>query len=123
MKKLVLSLLLVLVPVTALHAMTVATFLAKADRLEKRGVRALFSSDLGLLKNEVRTAAASLRAERIAAQRAGRPQAYCPPQAGTPMGSRELLAHFRSVPPAQRERTEVRDALRSFMSRKYPCPS
>ena len=122
MRKILVILALVLVPVTALHAMTVSTFLQKADALEKRGVTALFSSDLRLLKREIRSAGESLRAERLAAQRAGRPAAYCPPERQS-LNSDELLAHFRAIPDAQRGRMEVRDALRSLMVRKYPCPA
>jgi hypothetical protein len=122
MRKLLLILALVLVPVTALHAMTVSAFLQKADGLEKRGVTAMFSSDFRLLKGEIRSAAQALRSERLAAQRAGRRTAYCPPerQRITP---NEILTHFRAIPAARREQMEVRDALRSLMARKYPCPA
>jgi hypothetical protein len=120
MKKLLLSLALVVAPVTALQAMNVAVFLQKAEALQKKGMRAMFSSDLGLLKGEIRTASAALKAEREAAQRAGRPSAYCPP-ARASLNSNELLAHFRAIPVAQRPRTEVRDALRGLLARKYPC--
>jgi hypothetical protein len=120
MKKLVFAVLLVVVPATALHAMSVATFLQKAEALEKKGMTAMFSSDLGLLKGEIRNASKALKAEREAAQRAGRPRAYCPP-AKASLNSNELLAHFRTIPPAQRARTEVRDGLRGLLARKYPC--
>ena len=122
MRKFLLILILVLVPVTALHAMTVTTFLQKADALEKRGVTAMFSSDLRLLKGEIRTAAESLRNERLAAQRAGRRTAYCPPERQG-FNSDEILAHFRSIPVAQRGRMDVRDALRGLLVRKFPCPA
>lgn len=122
MKKWMLAAVLVAVPVTALQAMTVATFLQKAEALEKRGVGALLSRDLKLLKNEVKGAGEALRAERLAAQRAGRRAAYCPPER-TALNAQELLDHFRSIPPAQRERMEVRDGLRTLLARKYPCPA
>ena len=122
-KKLLIAALLVIVPVSAVQAMTVAVFLQKADALKARGMAAMFSSDIGLLKSEVRTAAEALRAEQQAAVRAGRPAAFCPPPAGrASVNSNELLAHFRSIPPAQRQRMEVRDALRTFFARRYPCP-
>ena len=79
MKKLLLAAALIALPVAALQAMTVAVFLEKADALKSRGALALFSSDLRLLKSEVTTAGAALRAERLAAERAGRRPAYCPP--------------------------------------------
>jgi hypothetical protein len=121
--KMLLVAVLVAVPVTALHAMSVATFLQKAEALEKKGAMALLSRDLGRLKSEMQTAGASLKAEREAAQRAGQPPAYCPPASGASLNSNELLAHFRAIPPAQRERMHVRDGLRSLMVRKFPCPA
>ena len=78
MKKLLLAAALIALPVAALHAMTVAVFLEKADALKSRGALALFSSDLGLLKGEMQTAGAALRAERLAAERAGRRPALLP---------------------------------------------
>ena len=103
--------------------MTVAVFLEKAEALKSRGALAMFSSDLRLLKGEVQTAAAAVRAERLAALRAGRRPAFCPPGQGGRFDSDELLRHFQSIPPAQRARTEVRDGLRSLLIRKYPCPA
>lgn len=122
MKKLLLAAALVALPVAALQAMSVAVFLEKADALKSRGALALFSSDLRLLKSEVTTAGAALRAERLAAERAGRRPAYCPPGGRARIDSNELLGHFRAIAPAQRARMEVRDGLRSLLVRKYPCP-
>ena len=120
MKKMMLAALLVAVPVTALQAMTVATFLQKAEALERSGVTAMFSSDLGLLKREVTAASQSLRAERLAARRAGRRPAYCPPE-NSGVTPAELLAGFRAIPPAQRQRIDVREGLRRVLVRKFPC--
>lgn len=121
MRKMLVALLLVAVPVTALHAMTVATFLTKAEALQRRGAMALLSSDLGLLKNEVTSVSAQLKSERERAVADGRTPAYCPPAQRASLNSEELLGHLRAIPPAQRERMEMRDAMRSFLVRKYPC--
>src|SRR5437870_12154951 len=59
-----------IVPVAA-SAMPVSTFLAKADALRAKGPLALLSGDLKLLTNEIQ-----------AAERAGKPKAYCTPGAG-----------------------------------------
>lgn len=114
---------LVAIPVTALQAMTVAVFLEKAEALERRGVTALFSSDIRLLKAEAKSAGAALKAERDAARRAGRQPAFCPPEQGVRINANELLTFFRFIPPAQRQRMEVRDAMRLMMVRRYPCPA
>jgi hypothetical protein len=119
-KKLLLAATLIALP-AALHAMTVAVFLEKAEALKSRGALALFSSDLSLLKGEVQTAAAAVRAERLAAERAGRRPAFCPPGGRGRFDSDELLRHFQAIPPAQRARMEVRDGVRSLLVRKYPC--
>jgi hypothetical protein len=119
-RKFLLAALFVVVPLGAVHAMTVATFLQKAEALEARGMMALLSSDMGLLKGEVRGSAATLKAENDAARRAGRRPAFCAPER-VRMSSDELLTFFRQMPPALRQRTEVRDALRAYMVRRYPC--
>lgn len=118
--KLLAAFLLASVPIGAAQAMDVATFLAKADALKKKGMMALMSSDYKLLKKEIETHSGTLRAERLAATRAGRKPAYCPP-AKSGLNSDELLAAFRSIPAAQRPRTDVKDALRALLARKYPC--
>ena len=119
-RKMLLAALAVIVPVGALHAMTVAAFLEKADALQARGMMAMFSSDIGLLKGEVTSAGAALRNEVAAARRAGRQPAFCAPEQ-VRMSSNELLAFFRAIPPAQRQRLEVRDAMRFYMVRRFPC--
>ena len=118
-RKFVLAAILAAAPLGAVQAMSVAQFLEKADRLEKKGMAAMFCSDFKLLKREVQTATQQLRAERLAAVRTGRRGAYCPgPKAS--LHSRELLAHFRAIPPAQRG-VDIKDALRVLLARKYPC--
>jgi hypothetical protein len=119
-KKLLAAALLAIVPLGAAEAMDVATFLAKADALQKKGMLALMSSDYKLLKNEVVAQSQVLRAERLAAQRAGRKPAYCP-SAKSDLGSTEILAAFRTIPAAQRPRIQVKEALRALLARKYPC--
>jgi hypothetical protein len=118
--KLLAALSLAVVPLGAAEAMDVATFLAKADAVKKKGMLALVSSDYKALTREIEAHSQTLRAERLAAERAGRRPAYCPP-ARSKLGSEELLAAFRSIPAAQRPRTDVKDALRAFLARKYPC--
>jgi hypothetical protein len=121
MKKIILGALLVVAPVTALNAMTVATFLQKADALKKKGPLALFSGDLKLLKGEAQKAGEALRVERLAAVKAGQRPAYCPTQTQGSLDAEELLTHFRSIPPADRSRMQVKDGLRTLMARKFPC--
>ena len=118
--KLFAAALLAVFPLGAAQAMDVATFVTKADALEKKGVAALFSSDYRLLKKEAETAGAQLGAERAAAAKAGRPTAYCAP-AKSSLTPKEVLSHFRAMAPAVRARTQVKDGLRGLLARKYPC--
>jgi hypothetical protein len=119
-KKLILGAFLLALPLAGAAAMPVSAFLQKADALEKKGMMALFSSDYKLLKGEIEADSQQLKSQRLAAKAAGRPQAYCPPtKAG--LGSSEILAAFRTIPPAQRDRVQVKDALRALLARKYPC--
>jgi hypothetical protein len=103
------------------EAMPVSTFLQKAEALQAKGMLALFASDYKTLKTEVTNASGQLRSERLAARAAGRRPAYCPPQDQGSLDSNELLAAFRTIPPAVAARTEVKDALRALLARKFPC--
>jgi len=71
-------LLLVSVP-SPLHAMPLSEFLPKAEALQRKGAMALFSSDMGLLKTELKSAGAQLRAERLAAANARHPKGASTP--------------------------------------------
>ena len=123
MRKTALFMLLALAPVTAASAqnMPLNQFLVKAAALEKKGPLALLSSDMGRLKKEIQNSAKAVRAERLAAKAAGKKQAFCPPEKGASLNSSEVLSHFRSIPPAQRDRMRTRDAWRSLMVRRFPC--
>ncbi len=123
MRKVAIALTLGFAPVAALQAqsMPVAQFLAKAEALQKKGAMALFSGDIGLLKREIQNSGKQLRAEQIAAQKAGRKPATCMP-AKASMNSNELLAHFRSIPAEQRN-MPVKAGLAGLMRKKYPCPA
>ena len=74
MKKLILSVFLIVAAGHgAFQAMNVAVFLQKADALEKKGMTAMFSSDLGCSSARSGPPRRSFKAERDAARRAGRP--------------------------------------------------
>jgi hypothetical protein len=118
--KLFAAVLLAALPMSAANAMSIEAFLQKATALEAKGMRALFSSDFKLLKKEMEIAGGQLRAERIATQKAGGKVSYCPPPKSS-LNAKEVLAHFRAIPAAQRARMPVKDGLRSLLSRKHPC--
>ncbi len=125
MYKFALAILMTTLPASMLHAqaMPLPQFLAKATALEKKGALAIFSGDLKLLQKEVTASAGALRTERLAAAKAGRKADYCPPAKGVQIGAKEMLTHFRAIPAAQQQRMRVRDAVRSYMMRRFPCPA
>ena len=112
--------LLTLVAVPA-QAMSVAEFLAKVNALKAKGAMAMFSSDIGLLKQEMEGASAAYRADLAAAAAEGRKPSSCPPPKGqVKLGSNELIAAFEKIPPARRG-ISVKDAFASMMQQRFPC--
>jgi len=107
---------------TAAPAMPVSTFLAKAASLKSKGPFALFSSDLKLLTNQVKSDFGQLGAERKAAQAAHRPAAFCPPGKSISLTDKDIMAAMEAVRPEARAATDTKDALRADMARRFPCP-
>jgi hypothetical protein len=102
--------------------MTLAQFLPKAEKLQKRGMLAMFSDDLKLVKREVEGASADYRARIEADRKAGKPAHSCPPPKGKgSMTSKELLAHFRSYPESRWSSVSVRSGFFDLMKKRYPC--
>lgn len=101
--------------------MSVAGFLEKADRLEQKGALAVFSSDLKLLQAEAKGAAAAYRARIAADKKSGRDPHSCPPAGKLEMNSKDLLAHLRSYPAAQRGSIPMTGAFADMMAKRYPC--
>ena len=121
MRKLVIAALAAALPLTPgmAQSMPVSEFLAKADRLEKKGPMALLSSDFGKLKAEITNSGKQLRAEQGAARKAGRAPATCLPEKAS-VTSAELLAHFRAIPSSGRN-VPVKVAFADLVRKKYPC--
>ncbi|HEX5182654.1 MAG TPA: hypothetical protein VFW19_05810 [Allosphingosinicella sp.] len=113
--------LLIALPATAAQAMDVATFLAKVDALQKKGMLALLSSDYRDVKTESEAAIREIAAEGRAAKAARKPPLACPPGGKAQTDSNEVIAYFRAMPPDRRARTQVKDALLALLVRKYPC--
>lgn len=79
---------------TALPAMPVSEFLAKAEALKAKGAMALFSSDVKLLKKEMEPIILAYEADNAAARKAGKPLS-CPPE----KPRLNLIEDFRAIPP------------------------
>lgn len=120
MRKFVLAIAAVAVATSA-SAMPVATFLTKIDKLAKEGALATMTSDASVVKKELQDDAAALRSERLAATQSGKTPAYCPDAQSPQPSVDEIIAGLKQVPEAKRSTTEVKDALRAYLAKRFPC--
>ena len=102
-------------------AMSVATFIAKAEALQAKGAMAFFSSDISLLKGEVAGSAQAFRRQIKAEAASGKPSACLLGRAS--LTSDDLLAHMRSYPAGARPRIPVSEAVAELFRKRYPCPA
>lgn len=100
--------------------MDVATFLAKADALKAKGIFALGSPDIALLKGAAQQAGMGYQAEKAERARTGKPPIACPPPNAKPMGGAEFMAGLQAIPVAQR-RMSLKDAMIRIAQTRYPC--
>lgn len=103
-------------------AMPVSTFIQKTEALKAKGALAMFSSDIGLLKKQVKQDGDQLKAENKALEAAGKRKHYCAPE-GSALTLKDLLSAVEAVPVPQRARTSTKDAFRDYIARRYPCRS
>ena len=96
-------------------------FLDRANRLKAKGPFAFFDGDYGHLKAEATAVGQSIGADRIAAERAGKPILYCSPTARAQLGSFEFIDGLEAIPPAERARMSLKDGMLRVLQKKYPC--
>ncbi len=102
--------------------MSVATFLAKAEALQKQGMTAMFSSDAKLLQTEMKAVGESYRSMLATQKKAGGAVHSCPPPKGqVKMKSDEMLTYLRSYSPAARKTTSLKTAFYAMMKKRFPC--
>ncbi len=102
--------------------MSVATFLAKAEKLKAKGLTAMFSSDLKVVKREAEGAGDHYRARIAADRKAGRTPHSCPPPKGkASINADTMLAHLRSYPASRRSSVTMKTAFADLMKKEYPC--
>ena len=109
------------VPAAAAVPGTAENFLVRAERLLGKGPLALVDGDYKRLQREGEAAGNSIRVEREAAERAGKPILYCSPKPRAELGNMEFIKALRAIPKAQRERLTLRAAMLQILQRKYPC--
>ncbi len=116
--KITLAVAAAILPLSA-QAMTVDQFLAKANALKAKGMMALFSSDIGLLKAEMGDAIKAWKADKAARKAAGKPPLACAPE-GTKMNSDDLMKWLAALPPDQRAGS-LREGFAHVVINRYPC--
>lgn len=110
---------LALVAVPASAAMTVGTFVQRANDLRALGFAAMLSPDFQVLKEEARVAKQQLKAESAARVRAGKKPIACVPEGGT-VGIEEMVDSLAALPAAD-QRRPLKDGYARVLARKFPC--
>ncbi len=96
-------------------------FLDRANRLKAKGPLAFFDADYRRLKSEAYAAGNSLRDDRLAAQKAGKPILYCSPKARAQLGSMEFIDGLEAIPSTERPKLNLKQAMLRVLQKKYPC--
>lgn len=112
---------LLIVPALA-NAMTVAEFLARAEALKAKGMMAMMSPDLPVVRSEMQAATAAYRSDVDAARAKGRTDLGCPPPKGqAKISSDTIMSDLAAIPKATQARITVKAALYDVMRKRYPC--
>ena len=113
------SLVLVGIAVPANAAMTVQTFLERANALRDQGPMALMSPDLPVLKAEAKAATTQLKADRAARAAAGKKPIACVPE-GETVGIMDMLDGLSALPAADQKRP-LKDGYARVLAKRFPC--
>lgn len=108
-------------PALAAPAGSAQNFLDRANRLKSKGPLAFFDADYRRLKAEAYAAGNSLRDDRFADQKAGKPILYCSPKARAQLGSMEFIDGLEAIPSAERPKVSLKQAMLRVLQKKYPC--
>ncbi|WP_254602883.1 hypothetical protein [Sphingomonas bacterium] len=103
----------------AMAAMSVATFLSRAEPLRANPLMALTSPDYPALKAEAAAATHQLRAEADARRAAGKKPIACVPD-GQSIGIMEMLGGLDALSPADK-RLPLKDGYARVLAKNYPC--
>ena len=112
------------IPVAAAaQSMNAEVFYKRSSALVAKGPMALFSrGEIKLLMGEVQNAGKAVRAKRLADVAAGRPPLSCPPQGKQSMDSNEFMKRLGAIPPAERARIDMTEAMTRITAAGFPCP-
>ena len=105
--------------VTAQSAMTLDSFVTRANRIPMNPA-AMLMPDAHRLKTEAERAFRTVGTEIRDARAAGRTPPACPTERIS-LNPQQLLAYLNGIPQARRQRMSVTDGIRSWMASRYPC--
>ena len=100
-------------------AMTVGTFVAKANALRANPLTAMVSPDFATLRSEAQSAAAALKADRDARRAAGKPPIACVPE-GQSIGITDMIDGLAALPPAA-QKLPLKDGYARVIAQRFPC--
>jgi len=104
------------------NAMTVAEFMAKAEALKAKGMMAMMSSDLSVVRGEMQAATTAYRTDVDAARAKGSTALGCPPPKGqAKISSDMIMADLAAIPKPVQQRTTVKSGLYAIMAKRFPC--
>ncbi len=100
-------------------AISVGTFLTRADALKAQGIGAMLSPEFGALRDEAKAATRQLRAEDEARRAAGKRPIACVPE-GSSVGIMEMLDGLNALSPAEKKQP-LKDGYARVLAKRYPC--
>lgn len=107
-------------PALAQAQMTVAQFLEDGRDIPRNRAAAMLRADTRRLVRVATGAVSQVKSEQAAAERAGRRPNHCIPSSGTGITPESLVARFEAMPATRRNVTVIQ-AVRDWMSERYPC--
>lgn len=100
-------------------AMTVGTFVTRANALKAQGPMALVSPDFATLRGEAQAATAELKAERAQRKAKGLKPIACVPE-GQSIGITEMLDGLAALSPAE-QKLPLKDGYARVIAKRFPC--
>lgn len=100
-------------------AMTVGTFVERANGIRSLGFAAMLTPDFQVLKGEAAEASAALRAENRQRIAAKKPPLACIPE-GESVGIEEMIDSLAALP-ADYQRRPLKDGYARVIAAKFPC--